>query len=513
MSPIEAALALHQAGQLDDAQAAYNAILAVEPKHAEAIGLLGVLAHQRGRPDAALDLIDRALALDPSLDRLHAHRCVALCGLGRLDEALSSIERAEALGLDPQHCRVSRANILCDLRRYEEGAALYSQALSADPDLVPARLNLGMARWRQGDLSAGEAAFQEALTNHPDLVEAHYGLGLIHRARNDLNAANLAQRRAVAINPDHAQAQLELGELDLLAGHFTTGFAGYEWRHHLPHAIGLLPRFDVPAWDGSLLNGDTVFVYVEQGYGDSIQFARFLPSVNSRGGRVVLGVSPPLERLFRGLDGVDRFVMDWNQAAPYQRHAPLSSLACILGVARADEIPTAPYLAPYLAADPAAVAQILASLGSSDDAKVGLVWSGRPENPNDARRSIAPALLSALQRPGVRLVSLQKDATPPAELDCVDLGPRLKDFADVAAAIAALDLVITVDTATAHLAGAMGKPVWILLPFAPDWRWRLDRDDSDWYPSARLFRQPSPGDWSDVIQTVAAQLESFMQRA
>jgi len=508
LSDIEAAIALHQAGDLPAAQAAYAAILTREPGNAEAIAMLGVMAHQRGRPDAALDLIDRAISLNANIDRLYAHRCTALCALGRLDEALEAITQAELRGLDPLHCLFTRANILCDLRRYAEGATLYEQALTLDPSQIAVRVNLGMARWRQGDLAAAEAVFQHALTDHPELVEAHYGLGLIHRARNDLIAANLAQRAATAIDPNHAKAQLELGELDLLAGFFREGFAGYEWRYHLPHAIGLLPQNDVPAWDGSELNGEGLFVYVEQGYGDSIMFARFLPLAAARGARIVLGVSAPLVRLFHGFPGVERLVTNWQEAAPYQHHAPISSLPLLLGVDSPDAIPNA----PYLRAEPEAVARFKTMIGGGAPA-VGLVWTGRPENPNDQKRSLPAALLSTLAASGVRLFSLQKDAIPPSGLRCVDLAPELDDFAETAAAIEALDLVITVDTAIAHLAGALGKPVWILLPFAPDWRWRLDRPDSDWYPSARLFRQPRPGDWDSVMNEVADQLASFMQRA
>ena len=508
MSEIEAAIALHQTGDLPAAQAAYAVILARDPGNAEAIAMLGVMAHQRGRPDAALDLIDRAIFLNPDIDRLYAHRCTALCALGRLAEALEAIAEAERRGLEPLHCLFTRANILCDLSRYAEGATLFEQALALDPNQIAVRVNLGMARWRQGELAAAEAAFSQALASHPELAEAHYGLGLIHRARNDLIAANLSQRAATAIDPNHAKAQLELGELDLLAGFFREGFAGYEWRYHLPHAIGLLPQFDAPAWDGSDLNGEGLFVYVEQGYGDSIMFARFLPLAAARGARIVLGVSTPLARLFQGFPGVERLVTNWQEATPYQRHTPISSLPLLLGVDSPAAIPNA----PYLRADSTAVARFKSKIGVGAPA-VGLVWSGRPENPNDRKRSLPADLLAPLAATGVRLFSLQKDANPPAGLPCVDLAPELGDFADAAAAIEALDLVISVDTAIAHLAGALGKPVWILLPFAPDWRWRLNRDDSDWHPSARLFRQPSPGDWDSVARVVADQLASLTQRA
>ena len=508
MSEIEAAIALHRSGDLPAAQAAYAAILARDPGNAEAIAMLGVMAHQRGRPDAALDLIDRAIFLNPAPDWLHAHRCTALCALGRLEEALEAILEAERRGLDPLHCLFIRGNILCDLRRYAEGAALYEKALSLNPGQIAVRLNLGMARWRQGALDAAEAAFQQALASHAELAEAHYGLGLIHRARNDLIAANLSQRAATAIDPGHAKAQLELGELDLLAGFFREGFAGYEWRYHLPHAIGLLPQFDTPAWDGSDLKGEGLFVYVEQGYGDSMMFARFLPLAAARGARIVLGVSAPLARLFQGFPGVERLVTNWQEAAPYQRHAPISSLPLLLGVDSPAAIPKA----PYLKADPAAVARFKAKIGAGPPA-VGLVWSGRPENPNDQKRSLPADMLPPLAAAGARLFSLQKDASLPIGLHAVDLAPDLEDFAAAAAAIEALDLIITVDTAIAHLAGALGKPVWILLPFAPDWRWRLERTDSDWYPSARLFRQPSPGDWDSVLRALKDQLASFTQRA
>ncbi len=493
MNDLASAIALHRAGALDPARGAHDI----------------ALAHQSGEPAAALELIDRAFSLIPGIAQLYGRRCAALCGLGRLEEALAAIDEAERLGLDAAHCRITRADILCDLHRYEEGAALYEQALSRDRKLIRPRLHLGMARLRQGDLSAAEAAFRQALTDQPRLAEAHHGLGLVHRARNDLIAANQAQKAATAIDPNLAPAQLELGELDLLAGFFREGFAGYEWRYHLPHAVGLLPKFKAPAWDGTDLQGQFLFVYVEQGYGDSIMFARFLPQAAARGARVILGVSPPLARLFAGLSGVERIATNWSEAEPYQRHAPISSLAWMLGVDKPEAIPTA----PYLRADLDAVARFRTRIGPTPTLNVGVVWSGRSDNPNDAKRSLPAAKLRALAETGVHLFSLHKDARPPKELPCVDLGSELQDFADAAAAIEALDLVISVDTAIAHLAGALGKPVWILLPFAPDWRWRLDRPDSDWYPSARLFRQPSPGDWDSVVNAVADQLASLTQRA
>lgn len=510
---VEQALALHQAGDIDAAHAAYIQILSRDPEQVDAIALLGVVAHQRGRPDSALDLFDRALAKRPGAAALHAHRCTALSALGRLEEALAAVLRADELGFDPRHCRISCANILCDLGRYDEGAALYEAALAESPDplydVTPARLNLGMARLRQGELEEAQKVFAEALALRPDLAEAHYGLGLVHRARNDLIAANLAQRAAVTIDPEFAKAQLELGELDLLAGFFREGFAGYEWRYHLPHAIGLLPRFDAPAWDGGDLGGGTLFVYAEQGYGDSIMFARFLPQAAARGAKIALGVSAPLERLFQGFPGVDRLVTDWTQAAPFQAHAPISSLPRLLGVETPEAIPTD----PYLRADPDRATHFRTLIGEGDGPAVGLVWAGRPEHVNDARRSIPAAFLGPLTLSGARLVSLQRGAEPPLGLVSLDLTPELEDFADLAAAIEALDLVVTVDTAAAHLAGALGKPVWILLPFAPDWRWRLDRADSDWHASATLFRQHNPGDWSSVIRAVGDQLSSFTQRA
>ena len=507
MSALKAALDLHQAGALDAAEAGYQSILSNDPDYAEALGLRGVIALQRGDPAASLALLDQAISIRPDLDRLHGHRTVVLCALDRLPEALTAIELAEAHGMDRLHCLAVRANILCDLARYAEGIALYEQILEIDSDQPRIRLNLGMALWRHGDLDAAETALLQARHDPSLQVESSFGLGLISRSRNDLIEANLQQRTATALDPNFAPAQLELGELDLLAGFYGSGFAGYEWRHHLAHAAGLLPRLTAPIWDGTSLTGKSLFVYIEQGYGDAIQFARFLSVAAQRGARITLGVSQPLAALFQSLPDVTHLVTEWSEAGPFEAHAPIGSLPLILGVDRVDAIPSA----PYLAADPSKVANFRARIGAAGF-RVGLAWSGRPAHPNDAHRSLPADQLLPLASCGARLISLQKDATPPPALNCLDLAPDLHDFADTAAAIMALDLVITVDTAIAHLAGALGKPVWVLLPFAPDWRWRLDVGDSPWYPTARLFRQPAPGDWESVIAAVSTQLSSLTQR-
>ena len=269
------------------------------------------------------------------------------------------------------------------------------------------------------------------------------------------------------------------------------------------------PEFAQPPWDGSELNGKTVLLHAEQGLGDSIQFVRYVPMVRDRGGKVVLQCQPALSRLFTGLPGIDRVIKNGDPIPRFDAHCPLLSLPRAFGTTL-DSIPAS---VPYLTADPAAALDWAKRLADRPGKKVGIVWAGRAGYVGDRTRSLSLTTLAPLAcASGITWYSLQKGyaaaqiSDAPQGMELIDRTAELNDFADTAALIANLDLVISVDTAVAHLAGAMGKSVWTLLPYAPDWRWLLNRDDSPWYPTMRLFRQQRPGDWGEVIQRIAESL-------
>ena len=381
------------------------------------------------------------------------------------------------------------------------------QALRLDPNDARTYVGLGLLARRQEKIAEAETAYERALELDPRLAEAHYNLGNIHHQENRLERATTHYQRALSINPDYAEAHLNLGLTWLLAGELEQGWREYEWRLRLADAAGQRPELDVPRWTGAPLKGKRVLLHTEQGLGDAIQFARHAPLVKARGGIVIVECQSVLARLLGTVPGVDQVMARGGPVPRVDAQAPLMSLPAILGTT----LETVPHDVPYVAAAPGHEGRFDRSLARAEGRrKIGIVWAGNPAHKNDRHRSCPLRHFLALSElPDVALFSLQKE---PPEHDplcgpqVVDLTSLLDDFADTAAAIERLDLVISVDTAVAHLAGALGRPVWLVLPFAPDWRWLLDREDSPWYPSMRLFRQQRPGDWEGVFQRLAKVL-------
>ena len=350
----------------------------------------------------------------------------------------------------------------------------------------------------------------EALALRVDLPETHYNLGTALRDQGRLDDAIAAFNRAIALRPDYPKAHYLLGMALLLKGEFRAGWREYEWRLRCRDFPPPKRTLDRPRWDGSDLHGGAVFVYAEQGFGDTFQFVRCLQEVGKRGGRVIFGCDASLRNLLGNVAGVDDWVSIDEVLPSYRAHCSLMSLPSIL------EMPTDSLagFVPYIEAAPEVVERWRNTLGGDvQRLKVGLVWAGRPTHRHDHNRSLTLSAFASLAgATGVCFYSLQKGdrssqaANPPAGMSLVDRTSELADFAETAALIASLDLVISVDTAVAHLAGAMGKPVWVMLPFVPDWAWLLDREDSLWYPTMRLFRQPAIGDWDSVMARVASAL-------
>jgi tetratricopeptide (TPR) repeat protein len=444
----------------------------------------------------------------------------ALLRAGRFAEAEVVCRRWLEQRPDLAEAHNTLANVLEELGRLDEAEAAYGRAIALRGDYAEAHYNLGLLLQGRRRLDEAEAAYARALALRPTLVQAHNNRGAALRDLRRPDEAMAAFETAVRLRPDYADAQFNQAMCRLMRGDFAGGWAQYEWRWRTRQADVARRDLGRPLWLGREdLAGSTILLHAEQGLGDTLQFCRFARDVAERGARVVLEAQPGLERLLARLAGVERVVVRGQPLPPFDRHTPLMSLPLALG-ARAEDLAAA---VAYLSVEPAAAARWAERLAGAPGLRVGLVWAGapRPDQPIaaavDARRSLpltAFAPLAAVA--GISLFSLQKGAAGAqlAQLQAAgwagpaiaDFTDELDDFADTAALVAGLDLVIACDTAVAHLAGAMGKPVWILSRFDGCWRWLAGRDDSPWYPSARLFRQDAPGDWPGVIARVAGAL-------
>ena len=538
---IREAVGLHQLGRLDVAAQLYAAILEVQPDHFDALHLLGVLSQQRGESEEAQRLLEAALAVNPASADAQSNYGLMLHSLERHDEALARFDRA--LALDARHvgAHVSRADTLRALGRLEEALASFDRALALEPDLLDALVNRSSVLQKLGRFAEALAGLDRAVALRPGMVEVVRERANVLKALERFDEALAAYDGVLALGPADAKALVDRGiALESLGrpvealfsytravaaeprlpaanfnealtrlrlGDFSGGWPKYEWRWEHPELKAARRPFAQPLWRGEPLAGRTILLHAEQGLGDTIQMARYAPLVAAKGGRVILEVQPPLRPLLEGL-GVT--IVSRGEALPaFDLHCPLLSLPW----AFATELATIPADVPYLRAADDRVARWRERL--PEGPRVGLAWSGSAIHHNDRKRSIPLARLAPLfADPRLRFVSLQRDLRPEdAETlrglsSVVHVGDALSDFADTAAVVSQLDLVISVDTATAHLAGSLGKPVWILLPFVPDWRWMLEREDSPWYPTARLFRQPALDDWASVIARVGRELDS-----
>jgi Flp pilus assembly protein TadD len=455
------------------------------------------------QPQKAVEICRKSLAKSGDDAKTYYLLALALTEAGQPDEAIDAYNQAVRLKPDFFQAYTNLGNLLCKLGRLDQAAEAFLQAVRLRPNLAEMHVNLSNVLRESWRLEEAAAAANTALELKPDLAEAFIGLGAALQAMGRFDQAIHACRNAIQRKPDLPAAHLNLALAELVLGNLERGWPEYEWRRKCPD---VLPprRFSQPEWDGNRIDGKTILLYCEQGFGDAIHFIRFAPLVAGLGGRVIVECPPPLLRIFTGFEGVDRVVAIGAPLPNFDFQCALPSLPGLFKTT----VRSIPASIPYLAAD----AEIAESWRrrlepSSDILRIGLAWAGRSDNRNDRNRSIDLQKLSPLAAvKGVQFHSLQpsRAADPPMALS--DWSDLLKDFAQTAGLIANLDLIVTVDTAVAHLAGAMGKIVWLLLPFPPDWRWMLDRSDSPWYPTMRLFRQEMPGDWDKVIRRVAEQL-------
>ena len=531
-------------GKLADATASYGRALALKPDYAEAHNNLGNAFKDQGKLAEAAASYARALALKPDYAEAHNNLGNALRDQGKPGEAAASYGRALALKPDYADTHYNLANAFKDQGKLPEAVASYGRALALKPDFAEAHYNLGIALHDQGKLTEAVASYQRALALQPDSAAAHYNLGI---ALNDqgkpaeavasydralalkpdyaeaLNNRGVALHqlkrfpeelscyaRALALEPDSAQAHSNEGWCNLLLGDLDRGWEKQEWRWQTKELAHTRRGFTQPQWDGSReVAGKTILLHAEQGFGDTIQFCRYAPLLEEYGARVILEVQPPLRGLISTLSSAILVVSKGEALPAFDMHCPLLSLPRAFGT-RLATIPAAtPYLHP--------VAQTVDAwdrrLGPRHGPRIGLAWSGNQTHRNDRNRSIPlNVLVPILDSIDGTFVSVQRDlreadaALLQERRDILHFGQELKDFADTAALVSNLDLIVSVDTSVAHLAGALAKPVWVLLPYIPDWRWLLDREDSPWYPTARLFRQDETRAWDGVLARLKGAL-------
>lgn len=497
-----------QLGQPEAAAESYQRALACDPAFLPVVGLeLARLHVDLQEWDAARAVLDR---LDPATPRWLMLRGIALDGLGQGEEALDVL--GQAIQVDPTDLRAlhARGNVLFGMRRYQAAVADYESVLAVQPDVVEALSNCGAACERLGERHKAIALIERALQLRPEDASAAHNLNACLLELLECRKALESSDKALAFHPQDANLHWDKAVAHLLLGELLQGWVEYEWRWE---ATTLGPRSPRPAvacpqWTGGeSLQGKTILVTVEQGLGDTLQMVRYVPLLVGEGASVLLRVPRVLEPLLRDWAPGCQVVRDDGPLPSTDFHCPLLSLP----LAFSTQVDTIPRDVPYLRSDARLREEWLRKLGAAGPRRVGLVWSGNAAHRNDANRSMPlRQLLAGLPR-NCQLVSLQRelregDERVLAEFGVLHFGDQLQTFADTAALVDAMDLVISVDTSVAHLAGALAKPLWLLIPYVPDWRWMLGRDDSPWYPTARLFRQDDRRRWDDVISGVAAEL-------
>jgi tetratricopeptide (TPR) repeat protein len=513
---LEQALAHQRAGRLDEANRICRQLLAVEPGNSDVNHLTGVVAYQLGHHESALEHLHRALARRPDIPELHDALGVVYRAAGRSNEAIASHERALRLQPDSASAHNNLGVLLAEQGQIDAAVAHFEEAARLEPDSAEAHYNLGRALAEQDRVEQAVDHCRRAIKLRPDYANAYNNLGVLLKqlGRNDEAIEHFEE--ALRLRPGDPDAHFHLATTLLALGSFERGWHEFEWRWLTTPPKAALREFRHVLWTGEDVSRRAVLLHAEQGLGDTLQFCRYAPLVAARSRKVFLEVPPELARLLEGsMAGDNLAVIKQTAGFPgtsglpeFDYHCPLLSLPRILGA-----VPTDAGAVPYLRTDPAQTQSWVRRLSGLAGKKVGLVWAGRPGYPVDRRRSMAlPQFAPLAGITGISFVSLQKGeparqaVSPPPGMALYDPTVDLHDFADTAALVMALDLVIAVDTAPAHLAGALGKPVWLLNRFDNCWRWRSGRDDTAWYPTMRMFRQPRPGDWDSVVAAVAAEL-------
>ena len=577
---IQEAIALHQKGQLGQAESIYVQLLEIDPRNADALHLLGVIAYQTGNHKSAVDMIDIAIEINPNVASCYSNRGNALKGLKQFDAAVASYDKAISLKPDYAEAYSNRGNALQELKQLDVAIASYDKAIELKPDFADAYcnrasalkelkqfdaalissdkaielrpnfaeayLNRGVSLQGLNQLDAAIASYDKAIALKPDYADAYYNQGIALQelkqfdtaiasydkaialkpgyadayynrgnAMQELkqfDAAVASYNKAIALKPDYAEAYWNKSLLLLLIGELIKGFNLYEWRWEEKEILKFKRNFSQPLWlGGESLLGKTVLLHAEQGLGDTIQFCRYAKMVSDLGANLILEVQKPLMRLLKDLTGVSSLIAKGDPLPEFDFHCPLLSLP----LAFKTDLNSIPSSKSYLEAEVERVAYWKDRI-KGDGLKIGIAWQGSKGTKVDIGRSFELKLFKNIAAlPNVQLISLQKGygseqlKSMPQGMQVEDLGEELDAegaFLDSAAVMMNLDLVITSDTAVAHLAGALGVKTWVALKFVPDWRWMLDRQDSPWYPSLKLYRQEKMDDWIPVFDQLLVDI-------
>ena len=496
---------------LHEAEKNYRQIIATQPDCIEAYNNLAVILHELGRLQEAEENYRRAIAINPNCIEIYGNLGVTLQKSGRLQEA-EEIYRL-AIAINPNYAETynNLAIVLQESGRLQEATENYQRAITINPNYVEAYNNLGGILQKLGHLQEAEKNYQRAIAINPDYAEAHHNLGIIFKELSRFDEAEISTQKALSLRPDYVDAHCSFALLLMLLGRFQQGWAEYQWIYHPANSSKpKTPSVSAKQWQGESLQDKTILIYSEQGLGDMIQFVRYAEHLKASGAAVWVLAVKPLFELFKTIPWIDRVIDEIEQ---YQAVFDFWVFPLMLPYWFQTTLETVPITVPYLSASDEKSAWWQDWLDQQIPAahkRVGLVWAGNPHHHNDLNRSIAFSQFSTiLNVPNITFVSLQlgdnaRDMSHYANM--VDASLFIQDFMDSAALLTHLDLLITIDSAPAHLAGALNIPTWVLITKLPDWRWLLERHDSVWYKSVRLFRQSEAGNWASVLAEVKAAL-------
>lgn len=544
---LKEALSFHRKGLMARAKSTYEEIIKINPKHANALFLLGVVYAQKSKHQQAVDCIGKAVACKPDNASFHFVLGNSLAELGKFDQAISSYDQAIALSPDYAEAYLHRGAALHELNQFEleiwnydqslalnltntgerikayfkRGCAMkelklwpealdsFDQAINLNPDHAEALCNRGNILAELNRFEEAATSYNKSIALEPGCAEPYYNRGVALAGLNRMDEAIASYDQAIALKPDYMGAHYNKSLALLVKGELAAGWELYECRWRNENTEPIQRHFRQPLWLGKEpLRGKTILLHNDQGLGDAIHFSRYASCVAELGGAVVLEVQQPLTSLLKHLQGVDTVIARGQALPDFDCHCPLLSLPLAVG-ATLDNVPNE---RRYLSSDPEKIRLWEQRLGRKTTRRIGLAWSGNEQHSNDHNRSVTLAQLLPHLPSSFHYVSLQKElrAVDRATLNQQSMvehyGEDLHDFSDTAALCDVMDLVVSVDTSVAHLSAALGKPTWILLPFKPDWRWLLDRSDSIWYPTVRLYRQNKRGEWGNVFESIRNDL-------
>jgi len=506
---------LQALGRFDEALASYDTAISIKADYAEAYSNRGNTLKELRRFDEALVSYDQAVSLKTDYVDAYYNQGIALQELERFDEALTSFDQSISINFGYVPAHSDRGNALKNLGRFDEALASYDQAISLKPDYAEAHYNRGVTLQELKYYDEALVSYDKAIILKTDYAEAYSNRGNVLKELGRFDEALVSYDKAISLKPNFAGVHWNLAWCNLLLGNFKDGWQGYEWRwknDDLP-SFKNKRAFTEPLWLGTeSLANKTIFLYAEQGLGDTIQFCRYVPLVAQLGAKVIVDWQPPLVNLLKKLEGVSQVITIGDTLPVFDYQCPLMSLP----LAFKTELDSIPPVSQCITSDMRKVAKWEAKLGKKDKLRVGLVWSGSTIHKNDHNRSLTLSELLPYLPPQIDYVCLQKEMRDVDKTlleqhpEIQYFGDALEDFTDTAALCELVDVVISVDTSVAHLAGMLGKPTWVLLSFSPDWRWLLDRDVSPWYPSIKLYRQTRINDWDSVLKRTKADLEKMV---